>query len=87
MLFSKRPLTLPYISEKVIMLYPIIPYCVLNVNSKREGRCDPEWVRFSGSAGILPATNLTMLNFLVGWVKSTKYGLLAANLVSLPDYV
>ena len=28
-----------------------------------------------------------MLNFLVGWVKSAKSGLLATNPVSLPDYV
>jgi hypothetical protein len=30
---------------------------------------------------------LTMLNSLVGWVRLTKSGLLARNLVSLPDYV
>ena len=28
-----------------------------------------------------------MPNFLVGWVKSAKSGLLAENLVSLPDYI
>jgi hypothetical protein len=30
---------------------------------------------------------LTMLNSLVGWVGSTKSGLLAIDLVGLPDYV
>lgn len=32
-------------------------------------------------------TSLTVLNSLVGWVGSAKLGLLAINLVSLPDYV
>jgi hypothetical protein len=31
--------------------------------------------------------SLIMLNFLVGWVRLARSGLLAANLASLPDYV